>query len=197
MTDPEAKVPIPLPPDVNNCLIWKDPDAGKDWRQEEKGMMKDEMVGCHHWLNGHEFEQALGSTGKVQGSLTCCSPWGLEDSDMTQRLNNNNRLYYFNCTKASKVIISKSNLWLSHSKPSIPTLSSKKGNQSCIFIGRSDAEAEAPILQLLDSKSQLIGKDADAGKVWRQEKGVTEDEMVGWHHWFNGHEFEETPGDGE
>ena len=66
-----------------------------------------------------------------------------------------------------------------------------KGNQSWIFIGRIDAEAETPILCPPDAKNWLIGKDPDAGKDWRQEeKGMTEDEMVGWHHWLNGHEFE-------
>ena len=66
-----------------------------------------------------------------------------------------------------------------------------KGNQSWIFIGRTDAEAEAPILWPSDEKSQLIRKDPDAGKDWRQEeKGMTEDEMVGWHHRLHGHEFE-------
>ena len=58
-----------------NWLIWKDPDAGKDWRQEEKGTTEDEMVGWHHWLNAHEFEHALG-VGNGQGSWACCSPWG-------------------------------------------------------------------------------------------------------------------------
>ena len=73
-----------------------------------------------------------------------------------------------------------------------------RGNQSWIFIGRMDAEAEAPILWPPDSKSWLIRKDPDAGKDWRQEeKGTTEDKMVGWYHWLNGHEFEQTPGDGE
>ena len=73
-----------------------------------------------------------------------------------------------------------------------------KGNQSWIFIGRTGAEAEAPILPLPDQKSCLIGKDPDAGKEWRQEeKGVTKDEMVGWHHWLNGHEFEKTQENGE
>ena len=72
-----------------------------------------------------------------------------------------------------------------------------KGNQSWIFIGRTDAEAEAPILWPSDAKSQLIRKDPDAGKDWGQEeKGTTEEEMVGWHHWFDGHEFEQAPGDG-
>ena len=66
-----------------------------------------------------------------------------------------------------------------------------KGNQSWIFIGRTDAEAETLILWAPDAKNWLIGKDRDPGKDWRQEeKGTTEDEMVGWHHWLNGHEFE-------
>ena len=72
-----------------------------------------------------------------------------------------------------------------------------KGNQSWIFIGRTDAEAEASILWP-PVKSWLTGKDPDAGKDrGQEEKGVTEDEMVGWHHWLNGHEFEQAPGDGE
>ena len=65
-----------------------------------------------------------------------------------------------------------------------------KGNQSRVFIGRTDAEAEAPILWPPDAKNWFIRKDPDAGKDWRWEKGMTEDEMVGWHHWLDGHEFE-------
>ena len=73
-----------------------------------------------------------------------------------------------------------------------------KGNQSWIFIGRTDVEAEAPILWLPDAKSWLIGKDPDTGKDWRQEdKGATEGEIVRWHHQLDGHEFEKPPGDGE
>ena len=72
-TDAKAEAPILWPPDVKNWLIWKDPDAGQDWRQE-KGMKEDEMVGWHHRLDGHEFEQAPG-VGDGQGSLLCCSPW--------------------------------------------------------------------------------------------------------------------------
>ena len=73
---------------------------------------------------------------------------------------------------------------------------SPKGNQPCIFIGRTDAEA--PILWTPDANSQLIGKDPDAGKHRRQEeKGMREDEMVGWHHRLNGPEFEQTLGDSE
>ena len=75
---------------------------------------------------------------------------------------------------------------------------SHTGNQPWIFIGRTDAEAEAPILWPPNGKSQLIGKDPAAGKDWQQkEKAVTEDEMVGWNHWLNKHEFEQTPGDSE
>ena len=73
-TDAEAETRILWAPDVN-WLIGKDSDAGKDWRQEEKGTTEDEMVGWHHWLDGHEFEQDPG-VGDGQGSLECCSPWG-------------------------------------------------------------------------------------------------------------------------
>ena len=85
-TDVEAETPILWPPDAKSWLIWKDPDAGKDWRREEKGTTEDEMVGWYHWLDGHEFEQALG-VGDGQGSLACCSPWGRKESDTTERLN--------------------------------------------------------------------------------------------------------------
>ena len=72
-TEVEAETPILWLPDANSWLIWKGPDAGKDWRQEEKGTTEDEMVGWHHWLNGHEFELTLG-VGDGQGGLVCCSP---------------------------------------------------------------------------------------------------------------------------
>ena len=73
-----------------------------------------------------------------------------------------------------------------------------KGNKSWIFIARTDVEAETSILWPPDVKSQLIGKDPDARKDWEQEKkGMTEDQMVGWHHWLNAHEFEKAPGNGE
>ena len=74
-TDAEAEAPILGPPDGKNWLIGKNPDAGKDWRQEEKGTTEDEKVGWHHRLNGREFEQAPG-VGDGEGILACCSPWG-------------------------------------------------------------------------------------------------------------------------
>ena len=71
---------------MKSLLIRKDPDAGKDRRQEVNGMTEDEMIGCLHQLNGHEFEQNLGDT-EGQGSLACCSPWGRKESDATEHLN--------------------------------------------------------------------------------------------------------------
>ena len=75
-TDVEAESPTVWPPDAKYWLIWKDPDAGKDWRWEEKGMTKDEMDERHHWLNRHEFELTLG-VGDRQGGLACCSSYGV------------------------------------------------------------------------------------------------------------------------
>ena len=80
------EAPILWPPDAKSQLIGKDSNAGKDWRQEEKGMTEDEMVGWHHQLNEHEFEQALGDD-EGQGSLVCCSPWGHKEWDTTEQLN--------------------------------------------------------------------------------------------------------------
>ena len=87
-TDAEAEAPILWSSDAKSRLIGKDPDGGKDWRQEEKGTTEDEMVGWHHRLNGYEFEQTPGDGGG-QGSLSCFSPWGCKESDMTERVNNN------------------------------------------------------------------------------------------------------------
>ena len=91
-TNVEAEAIILLTPDAKNQFIGKDPDAGKDWRQEEKGMTEDEVDGWHHWLNGHEFEQGV---GEGKGSPACCSPWGHNKSDMTEWLNNNNKNVLF------------------------------------------------------------------------------------------------------
>ena len=85
-TDVEAETPILWPPDAKNWVIWKDPDAGEDWRWEEKGMTEGEMVVWHHWLNGREFELTP-RVGDRQGGLVCCSPWGRKELDMTEWLN--------------------------------------------------------------------------------------------------------------
>ena len=86
-TDAEAETPILWPPDAKSWLIWKHPDAGKHWVQEEKGMTEDEMVGWRYWLDGHESELTLG-VSDGQGGLVCCSPWGHKELlDMTEQLN--------------------------------------------------------------------------------------------------------------
>ena len=88
-TDAEAEVPVLWPPDVKSqhwLFQWKDPDSGKDWGQEEKGTTEEEMVGWHHRLHAHEFEQALGVSHE-QGSLVCCCPWGCKELEITEWLN--------------------------------------------------------------------------------------------------------------
>ena len=84
-TDAKAETPILWPPDAKNWLIGKDPDAGKDWRREEKGMTEDEMVGWNHRLNGHEFEKTQG-IGDWQVSLACYSPWDHKQLGTTEQL---------------------------------------------------------------------------------------------------------------
>ena len=85
-TDVEAETPILWPPDAKSWLIGKDPDAGKDWGQEEKGKTEDETAGWHHRLNGHGFGWSLG-VGDGQGGLACCDSWGRKELDTTERLN--------------------------------------------------------------------------------------------------------------
>ena len=84
-TDAEAETPIFWPPDAKSWHIGKDPDAGRDWGQKEKGTTEDEMTGWHHRLDGHEFEWTLG-VGEGQGGLACCNSWGRKESDTTERL---------------------------------------------------------------------------------------------------------------
>ena len=90
----DAEAPILWPPGMKSLLIGTDLDAGKDWRREEKRMTEDKMDGLHHWLNGHEFEQALRDS-EGQGSLACRSPWGHKESDTTEWLNNNNSFNFY------------------------------------------------------------------------------------------------------
>ena len=108
-TDAEAETPILWPLDAKNWLLGKNPHVEKDWRQEEKGMTENEMVGWHHQFDGHEFEQALGA-GDGQGGLVCCSPWSRKESDTTERLN---------WTELSHV---SSNIWDIRAVPAIMVL---------------------------------------------------------------------------
>ena len=93
-TDAEVEAPILWLPDVKSQLIGKDPDAGKGWGQEEKGVTENEMVGWHHWLSEHEFEPTLRDS-EGQGSLACCCSWGQKELDMTELLSNNNSHHSF------------------------------------------------------------------------------------------------------
>ena len=101
-TDAEVEAPILWPPDARNWLTGKDPDAGKDWRQE-KWATEDKMVGCHHQLNRNEFKQTPGDS-EGQGNLVCCSPWGHEELDMTEQVNNNKK------SKICTLVYHKTNL---------------------------------------------------------------------------------------
>ena len=85
ITDAKAEAVL-WPPHEKSWLFGKDPDAGRDWRQEEKGSTEDEMSGWHHWRDGHEFEWTLG-VGDWQGGLVCCDSWGCKESDTTEQLN--------------------------------------------------------------------------------------------------------------
>ena len=92
-TDVEAETPILWPPHAKSWLTWKDPDAARDWRQEEKGTTEGEMVVWHHRLDGHEFGWTLG-VGDGQGGLVCCGPWGHKELDTTERLNWTELIFY-------------------------------------------------------------------------------------------------------
>ena len=107
-TDVEAETPVLWPPDAKSWVIWKDPDAGKDWGQEEKGMTDDEMVGWHHQLNRHGFGWTPGVCDG-QGGLVCCGSWGRKELDTTERLNWT-ELNWTECQHRS-VVITK---WVCH-----------------------------------------------------------------------------------
>ena len=153
-TDVEAETPIVWPPHAKSWHIGKDPDAGRDWGQEEKERTEDKMARWHHRPDAHEFGWTPG-VGDGQGGLECWNSWGHKELDTTEWLN-----------------------W---------TVSNRLKKHLLYWIY---------ILWSLDAKSQPTGKDPDAGKDWRQEgKGVTEDEVVGWHYRLNGHDSEQIPGD--
>ena len=156
-TDAEAATPILWPPDVKNWLIGKDPDAGEDQRQEEKGTTEGEMARWHHGLDGCESEWTPG-VGDGQGGLECCDSWGLKESDTTERLQWTELNWTARISNQSII------------KEISPQYS----------FGTTDAEAATPIIWPPDAKKWLTGKDPDPGKDWKQEeKGTTED----WDGW--------------
>ena len=172
----KAETPVLWPPHAKSWLIGKDSDAGRDWGQEEKGMTEDEMAEWHHWLDGCESEWTPG-VGDGQGGLACCDSWGCKELDTTERVNwtdgfskshvQMGELYHKECWVPKNwcfwtVVLEKTLENHVDSKEIKPI--NPKGNQPWIFIERSDAEAEAPILWPPDAKSRLSGKALDAGK---------------------------------
>ena len=109
-----AEIPILWPPDVKSWLIWKNPDAGKDWRQQEKGTTENEMAGWHHRLNGHEFGWTPG-VGDGQWGLACCNSWGLKESDTTEQVNWTEALF---STRSCPLRSCSQTNWVSFSKES-------------------------------------------------------------------------------
>ena len=172
----DAEAPVLWPPDGKNWLTGKDSDAGKDWRQEEKGTTEDEMVGWHHRLDVHEFEQAPG-VGDGQGSLACCSPWGHKESDMTEQLNWIECIYIESRKMVPKnlcfqiIVLEKtleSPLVCKEIKPVSP-----KGNQPWIFTGSTDAEAQyfGHLVQRASfslEKTLMLGKIEGRRRKWSQ-----------------------------
>jgi len=126
--DAEAEAPVLWLPDAKSRLIGKDPDARKDWRQEEKGMTEDEIVGWHHQLNRNEFEHAPGD-GERQGNLACCSPWGCKELDMTEQLNINNKARWQFAA-------------LSYSFPSFETVNFSMSGSNCCFLTHMQVSQE-------------------------------------------------------
>ena len=112
-TDAEAETSVVWPPDLKKWLIWKDPDPGKDWRQEEKRTTEDEMVGWHHRCDGLEFEQTL-VIGDGQGSQFCCCPWDCKKSDTTELLNWESHAVVINNTEKSPVLFTQFPQWKKH-----------------------------------------------------------------------------------
>ena len=171
---------------MKNWLVWKDLEAGKDWRQEEKGTIEDGMAKWHHWLNGIT-DMSLSKLQKIMKnreawwasvyglqSQTWLREFGLWELDHKEGRMPKNRCFWM-------VVLEKTLENPLNSKEIQPV--HPKGNQPWIFIGKVYAQAEAPILWLPDAKNWLIGKDPDDGKDWRQEeKGLTEDKMTGWHY---------------
>ena len=139
-------------------LIEKDPDAGRDWGQEEKGTTEDEIAGWHHWLDRREFEWTPG-VGDGQGGLACCDSWGRKESDTTERLNWTGLIVILDHKESRvpknwcflPVVLEKTLESLLDCKEIKPV--NPKGNQSWIFTGRTDADAEASKCCLPDAKN--------------------------------------------
>ena len=169
-------------------LIGKDSDAGRDWGQE-KGTTEDEMAGWHHRLDGHEFRWTP-EVGDGQGGLVCCNSWGCKKSDTTERLNwtelerETGRFY---------IIWALKSLWMVTAASKLKHTCSLEEKLWKSWCWNWSSNTLATWCQ-----GPTHWKRPWCWEDWRQEeKWATEDEMVEWHYWLNGHEFEQTLGDSE
>ena len=169
-TDVEAKSPILWPPDAKSWLIWKDPDAGKDWGQEEKGTTEDDMVGWHHWHNGHGFRWTLG-VGEGQGGLACCSSWGRKELDTTERLN---------WTELKESIINTKDQTLCSVGSEVKASACNAGDLGSIpGSGRSPGEGNGNPLQYSCLENPM-GGGAGWATVHRVTRGCKESDTTEW-----------------
>ena len=184
----EAETPVLWPPDSKNWLIWKDPEAGKDWKWEERGMTENEMVGWHRWLNGYDFGWTPG-VGDGHRGLACCSQWGCKESDMTEWLNWTEPARYQNMYQLFHICYWDRRQYFCFTDGSLyPGLHSQLHER-----GRFEAiHGMMPI----NYKSCTVIQGHYL-KFINWTLLMTEDEMVGSYHRLNGHEFEQTPGDSE
>ena len=173
-TDAEAEAPVLWPPDANSWLIRKDPDAEKDWRQEEKGMTEDKMVGWHHQLNGHEFEQALGNS-EGQGGLACYSPWSGKELNLTEWLNNKQPSEKKVCTKGTEHFSSREDA----SRPSAICVSKRhfpsfliRWSQGWKLIGKWFSFGIFFVRRLKRSPAER-GGDTTGGLRWSWQHGIS------------------------
>ena len=176
----------------SSTLAWKIPWTEEPGRLQSTGVQR---VG-HDWMTSFTFHfPALEKELATHSSVLAWRIPGMAEPGVLSSLGSHRVGHDWSdlAAAAATVVCICSNVsWIERR----PNQSISKENQSLIFMKRTDAEA--PILWPPDVKSWLIGKDPDAGKDWRsEEKGITEDEMVGWHHWLNRHEFEQSPGDGK
>ena len=168
-TNPDKIIIWYMHPYVHSSIIYNSHDMETTYISINRGMDKEYMVHIYIHIYGTDIQW---------NTMDCEESWALENWCFWTMVLEKTLESPFDCKEIQPV----------HSK----------GDEPWVFLGRNDAKAETPVLWPLHVKGWLIGEDSDAGRDWGQEeKGTTEDEMAGWHHWLDGHEFEWTPGDGD
>ena len=199
-TDVETETPILWPPDAKNWLIWKHPNAGKDWRWEEKGVTEDEMVGWHHWLNGHELSKLWGMAKDREARHPAVHGLQRVRHDWVTDLIWSDVWMWELDSKESWVLKNWCfELWCWRRLLRDPW-TARTSNQSILKEISPEFSLEGLIMKLKLQYFGYLMQRADSfektlsshlQKDWRwEEKQTTEDEMVGWHCQLNGHEFE-------